>query len=256
MTHDASFVETRSSRDNVASRIASSEAPHGDGVSSITAMASEPPQPVPVEDLLLRETNHRRSNDLRHAIVLLTMRGQRSTIADVRQALTKAVERISTLSRTGILMYRDEQLSLYTALQRICEVLPDQADLRSISISQHFGHGARGLCERYVTTLALVVNEMTTNAIKHAFAGGKSGRICISTAAMGDREVIVTVVDAGGPFTESTAHGSGVGMRLVQQLMASIGGVLILPPPGTKRFELRVPVERPQDRLKLRDQTC
>ena len=97
---------------------------------------------------------------------------------------------------------------------------------------------------------------MTTNAIKHAFAGGKSCRICRSTAAMGDREVIVTVVDAGGPFTELTAHGSGVGMRLVQQLMASIGGVLILPPPGTKLFELRVPVERPQDRFKLRDQTC
>ena len=119
MTHDASFVEPRSSRDNVASSIASSEAPHGDVVSSITAMASEPPQPVPVEDLLLRDINHRRSNDLRHAIGLLTMRGQRSTIAEVRQALTKAVERISTLSRTGIVMYRDEQLSLDAALQRI-----------------------------------------------------------------------------------------------------------------------------------------
>ena len=256
MIHDASFVGARQSRDNVASSIASSEAPHGDVVSSITAMASEPPQPVPVEDLLLRETNHRWSNDLQLVIGLLALQSKRSTSSEVRRALTDAMERISTLSRTRRAMWRGQQHTLDTALQQICEALHDQAELRSISIALNVGQAARGLSERHVTTLALVVNELTTNAIKHAFAGETSGHICISTAAMSDREVIVTVVDDGCPFTESTAHGSGVGMRLVQQLMASIGGVLILPRSGTKLFELRVPVEPSQDRFELRDQAC
>ena len=50
MIDDASFGEARQSRDDVASSIASSAAPQS---------ASDPPQPVPGEDLLLRETTHR-----------------------------------------------------------------------------------------------------------------------------------------------------------------------------------------------------
>jgi two-component sensor histidine kinase len=42
------------------------------------------------------------------------------------------------------------------------------------------GPGAYGLSVTQITTLALVVNELMTNAIKHAFQEDKSGHIRVS----------------------------------------------------------------------------
>lgn len=223
-------------------------------VSSVSTSPSEPLQSVPGEDLLLRETNHRWSNDLQLMVGLLALQSKRATNGEVRQALAEAMERISILSRTRKAMSGEQPHSLDTALRHVCEALHVQAELRSISILLEIGDEARGLTERQVTTLALVVNELTTNAIKHAFEDGQPGHIRISIGTTGDGRINVTVADNGRPLAEGAAQGPGIGMRLVKQLMASIGGALISPPVGTKVFELRVPAEPDADRLTLRHQ--
>ena len=99
-----------------------------------------------------------------------------------------------------------------------------------------------GLSATQITTLALVVNELATNAIKHAFEEGKAGHVRVSIRRDGARDVTVIVDDDGLPFPEA-ASGEGLGMGLAKRLMASIGGLLILPPAASKTFELRVPVQ-------------
>ena len=209
--------------------------------SNVAAVSPGPRQPAQGDDLLLRETNHRCSNDLQLVVSLLGLQSRRAASPEARQALTDAMERVSILARARSAMHRDRPPTLQAALRQVCEALHAQAEPRSILISLEAVHEVHGLSPTQITTLALVVNELTTNAIKHAFEEGKSGHIRMSISKNGTRDVIIIVDDDGLPFPEATGNGLGIG--LVKRLMASIGGLLIPPPPGSKVFELRVPVE-------------
>ena len=239
MKQTPSLVRPWQSRGDVTSGGPASSIWIVDMAGCVTTTSSEPRQRAPGEDLLLREMNHRWSNDLQLVVGLLALQGKRAANSEVRQALRDAMERVSILSRARSAMF-EQQHSLETALRQVREALHVQAELRLISISLEVRSAIHGLSEQQVTTLALVVNELTTNAIKHAFAERMSGRIWLSIGTNGG-EVTVTVDDDGLPLAEA-ARGPGVGMGLVKRLMASIGGVLIPPPLGTKVFELRVPV--------------
>lgn len=229
-------VPPRPSRDAVAPGGSADE----DVVGGTAAAPSECCRRAPGEDLLLSETNHRWSNDLQLVVGLLALQGRRAANQDVRQALNEAMERVAVLSRARSALCRERQQSLSAALRQVREALYAQAELRSISISLEVEREVPGLSERQITTMALVVNELTINAIKHAFAEEEPGHVRLSISTDGDLEVVVSVDDDGQPFAEA-AHGTGMGMGLVKRLAASIGGVLVLPPPGTKTFELRVP---------------
>ncbi len=99
------------------------------------------------------------------------------------------------------------------------------------------------LTSEQISSLALVVNELATNAIKHAFEEGKSGKVSISLQQYGERGALIIVDDDGLPFPEpSDSKGGGMGLGLVKRLVASVDGVLIMPPSGSKCFEIRVPV--------------
>lgn len=190
-------------------------------------------------DLLLRETNHRCSNDLQLVVSLLSLQSRRAANPEVRAALADAMERVSVLARARSVIQGSEPASLVAALRQVCEALHAQAEPRFISISFEAENEGVGLPPAHITTLALVVNELTTNAIKHAFEEGKSGSIHVTVRSDGDT-VTVIVDDDGLPFPEADGNVTGLGMVLMKRMMASIGGTLVMPPPGLKLFELRV----------------
>lgn len=71
-----------------------------------------------------------------------------------------------------------------------------------------------------------MVNELTTEAIKHASEDGNDGHINLSFGKHGEHEVTVIVDNEGLPFPEVGANAGGLGMDLVKRLMVSIGGFL------------------------------
>lgn len=212
--------------------------------SNTVAHSSTPRQPTQSDDLLLRETNHRCSNDLQLVVSLLSLQSRRASSEETRQALADAMERVAVLARCRSTLYRDRHLSLEAALRQVCEALHAQAEPRSIRVFLTVAEEVDGLSSTQITTLALVVNELATNAIKHAYEEGKSGQIEITLGRNGGQDVIVIVDDDGLPFPDSKyAAADGLGLGLSKRLMASIGGLFIMPLPGGKAFELRVPVQ-------------
>ncbi len=133
----------------------------------------------PDDDLLLEETNHRCSNDLQMVVSLLALQSSRAKSDETRQALTDAMERVSVLARSRAAFQHQKHLTLEAALRQVCEALYAQAEPRSILISCQVAHESYGLSPTQIMTFALTVNELATNAIKHAFKQCKSGRIRI-----------------------------------------------------------------------------
>ena len=177
---------------------------------------------------------------------LLSLQSRRVTSAEAREALADSASRVAVLARSRAELNHQRQPSLLTALRQVCDALQSQAELRSILISVDAEHDIEGLTSHRIATLALAVNELATNAIKHAFEEGASGRIRITVRQNGLREAIITVDDDGLPLPEaSSAKDGGMGLGLVKRLVASIDGLLIPPASGSKCFEIRVPVAQP-----------
>jgi two-component sensor histidine kinase len=194
--------------------------------------------PIQGDDLLLRETNHRCSNDLQLVVSLLALQSRRAANPEVRAALADAMERVSVLAHARRALHQERPVTLEVALRQVCDALHAQAEPRSILVSLEAVHDVQSLTANHITTVTLVVNELATNAIKHAFEEGKAGHIRVTiTGKRG--ETIILVDDDGLPFPEP--GGNGLGMGIAKRLMASIGGLFIPPAPGTKLFELRVP---------------
>ena len=199
----------------------------------------------PDDDLLLRETNHRCANDLQLVVSLLTLQSRRAASEETRQALTDAMERVAVLARARTALTQERQSTLEAALRQVCEALHSQAEPRSILVSLDIGSGSAGLSAVQITTLALIVNELATNAIKHAFDADVSGRVSISVRQHDGRTLAIIVDDDGLPFPElADRRSGGLGLGLTRRLMESIGGLMILPANGSKCFEIRVPISR------------
>jgi two-component sensor histidine kinase len=78
------------------------------------------------------------------------------------------------------------------------------------------------------SSLGLVINEVVTNAVKHAYADGRAGRVRVEARRDGDRAVIQIADDgpgfparSGGDPVEGS--GEGLGSRLIRRLSRQAG---------------------------------
>jgi two-component system, sensor histidine kinase PdtaS len=111
---------------------------------------------------------------------------------------------------------------------------------------------------RAVTILALVLNEMVSNAIKHGMTGLPEGKVTIRGFAE-DEMVVVQVLDTGNGLVQWDAgeeEGSeGLGLSLIKNLIGDIGGKFVLrrneDEDGTIA-EVRFPLARSQSQVASR----
>jgi len=85
-----------------------------------------------------------------------------------------------------------------------------------------------------VVPLAIVVNELVTNALKYAFAGQAEGTLRIGLVRVGEG-VELTVADDGAGLPEAALgpeRGGSLGLMLVRTLCRQIGAVLSVERPG------------------------
>lgn len=212
-------------------------------VSITNAAVSDAPRQGTVEhaELLLRETNHRCANDLQLVVSLLSLQGRRAENPEVSTALMDAAARVGVLARARTGLSCQQQPDLGAALRQVCEALHSQAEPRGILMSLEVERDVPGLSEHQIATIALAVNELATNAIKHAFHEGQGGRISISLRRTDSGEVVVIVDDDGLPLPNTAiADGGGMGFGLVHRLVGSVGGSFVAPAPGSKRFQVKL----------------
>jgi two-component sensor histidine kinase len=194
-------------------------------------------------DLLLRETIHRCANDLQMVVSLLAIQIKSAKSPEARQALTDAKDRVAVLARARTSLRQHPQ-SLEAALRNVCEALNSQAEPRSIIISLKLAGTVPSLSASLITTLALVVNELATNSIKHAFPTQSGGSVTIAVHHSGDQILAIDVDDNGSCSLPVDGHGtSGLGLGLVKRMLASVGGQITIPTGEEKCFEIRVPVQ-------------
>jgi two-component system, sensor histidine kinase PdtaS len=204
-----------------------------------------------LKSILLRELHHRVKNNLATVASILSLQCRRTRSPEVRHILAESVNRVQGLAATHDLLSHEDvsEARVDDIARKIVGVA--NANLRPPESHITFEVEPCGIVipSRAVAILALVLNEIVSNAIKHGMTGKAEGIVTICEREE-DGMVIVEVLDTGnGPPELFEEDGSeGLGLSLIRNLMGDIGGQFMLRrtsenPPRTCA-EVRFPLAR------------
>lgn len=188
---------------------------------------------------LLNEVHHRVKNNLQIISSLLNLQA-RGAAPQVKQALTESQLRVRTMALTHQLLYEKRDFSSITLgayLQQLCQLVR-----QSLSQQCQIDFDFSAVDQKLVLELeqaipcGLFVNEVLTNAIKHAFPNRTRGLIRLELSQDNDHRVRLNIVDDGiglPPDVELSQQGS-LGFQLIPTFVAQLRGELTLQrQPGT-----------------------
>ncbi len=179
-------------------------------------------------DLMLRELNHRVKNNFQMVAGLLDMHRRAAPDPVTSQALESVIARVRSLGQAHGALYVPsgdvDVIDFSRYLDHLCRSLSDSLLLNTDVHLECAAESAPMAPER-AAALGVVINELVTNAVKHAFPDGRAGAISVSFCRRGDGWRL-TVADDGVGLDATAASGAGIGRRLVQAFVRQARGTL------------------------------
>jgi two-component sensor histidine kinase len=181
------------------------------------------------KETLLKELYHRVKNNLQ--VVASMMNLQERAISDqlARAALQEAAGRVRAMALVHEKLYQSRNLSVIALddyVSTICKQLGEVADAarRGIKIASDVQQIEAGIEE--AIPLGIVLNELISNSLKHAFPAGRPGRIVIKLACEDGEMLRLTVSDDGVGYPEGFTPAStrSLGLKLTLALASQLGG--------------------------------
>jgi PAS domain S-box-containing protein len=201
------------------------------------------------KEVLLREIHHRVKNNLTVISSLLSLEAGQVSDESVQQIFGELQDRVRAIASLHESIYRSPNLASIPFGSYIQHVLHDLVQFHNVDskqISVHVESADIGLCIEQALPLGLVINELASNALKHAFAGRKEGAITVTVQwlpnCMGkdgkprQNCCEMTVRDDGPGLAnpDDFWHSTSMGLRIVRLLTDQLQGTLALGEgPGT-----------------------
>jgi PAS domain S-box-containing protein len=201
-----------------------------------------------LQELLTREVNHRVKNNLALVAGLLNMQA-RDLEGEARTAVGEAALRVSTVAQLHDLFWRhasSQTVNLELLVSELCQGLQHTWPLHRLT----FEADPVEVPVAKAMPIALILNELATNAFKHAYGTANTGevRVRLSRSASGEIRLEVRDFGRGLPsgFDLAAAHDS-LGMKVISALARQLGARLEVrnAHPGAS-FLLTAPVPTPE----------
>jgi PAS domain S-box-containing protein len=195
---------------------------------------SERKQAETQQRMLVNELNHRVKNNMQMLQSLLYSAATRTESAEARRILGEAAGRISAMAAAQRVLYGTADATRFSAedfVNAVCQ-----------TVSQTFPKAVEVVCEAdsvqlsndIAMPLALILNELLTNAVKHGMNGGEKGTIRVRLAREGDGFRLV-VEDDGPGFDLTSVRSRSSGLGLVQGLARQLRAEFeVTRDPGTR----------------------
>jgi PAS domain S-box-containing protein len=191
------------------------------------------------KELLLREIHHRVKNNLQIVSSLLNLQAESVRSSDARELLLESQSRVRAMALLHETLYQSDSLSgvdfaayvesLWNYLTRTISGLGSTICLEGRIDSSPLDMDTAVPC-------ALIVTELLTNAVKHAFPDGRRGRIEVQST-LEDGRFKLRVSDDGVGLTdenkrEAKRKGS-IGMKVIEALAGQLDATHEWSGPGT-----------------------
>jgi len=184
------------------------------------------------KEFLLKEVHHRVKNNLQIISSLLDMRIMRTDNQQVIDLFEETRSKIHTMALIHTQLYRSErfdQINMGAHIRELVDYLSKIYAKRDVLITPVIQHSDVYLSITQAIPCALVLNELVSNAFKHAFQAGQEGAIEISLKREDHNKVFLKVKDNGTGIPEEIDifNTNSLGFKLMRntvqhQLMGSI----------------------------------
>ena len=188
-------------------------------------------QALAERETLLREVYHRVKNNLQVIQSLLNLQRRALPEGQARSALSDSIQRVQAMALVHEKLYQAGNLAAidlpdYTAdlLRRLGE--STDASQRGITLSPRIDPIIAALQE--AVPFGLLVTELVTNSLKHAFPAGGRGNIEVALRQTAQGSLLV-VQDNGVGLPDGFclgALGNSMGLQLATSLAQQLGGEL------------------------------
>ena len=199
---------------------------------------SERKQAETQQRILLNELNHRVKNNMQMLQSLLYSSAKQTQNVDAKKVLAEASGRIAAMAAAQRVLYGVTGATRCSArefLDAVChtarQMLPPNVTIVSESAEGEIANDT-------AVPLALILNELLTNAAKHGVRAGERGTIRVALAREPDG-FMLSIEDDGPGFDPQEVRGRSSGLRLVEGLSRQIRGQFAVTRTPATRCTLR-----------------
>jgi PAS domain S-box-containing protein len=199
------------------------------------------------KDILLREIHHRVKNNLQIVHSLLDLQSGQISDAAARDMLRVSRSRIRSMALIHQTLYASNdfaKIDFSQFLDSLIPILVESYGIDSSRVSVRVDADPVRLPIDAAVPCGLVVNELITNAFKHAFANRERGEIRVALTRLASNEAVLTVSDdgVGIPDHIDIASTSTLGLQLVSLLADQLGGSITLRRCNLTQLTLTFPI--------------
>jgi two-component sensor histidine kinase len=194
-------------------------------------------------DLLLREVYHRVKNNLQTVDGLIVMQARQLDDPQAKKGLLDLRSRIFALGLVHQQLMGSEDLQTFDFapfLRELSENIVEGGAANEVTLSVNATPLTVGL--DFAIPLGLLVTELVTNSLKHAFPDGR-GNIDVLLQRNDDATVGLVVADNGGGAKVEHADDArpALGTSIIRGLVAQLKGTMVVRRDNGTRSEIRVP---------------
>ncbi len=201
--------------------------------------------------MLVHEVDHRVKNNLQMISSLLTMQVRTIKDPDARRSLSDMLQRIEAISTVHRRLYQSADVQVFDLgdfVRDIASELVRASGRDDVKLTVELE--AVYVPSQQASPIALMLNELITNALKHAFPAGRPGRLSIKVGSQADRLILV-VMDDGVGLVQGSRGETGFGRRLIRTVARQLHAEVNWKAgnPGTT-IEISLPLpQKPKDSL-------
>ena len=178
-------------------------------------------------DLLIAEFEHRVRNNFASVTGLLQLQLQHAENEETAEALRAAIGRVESIARANRYLFDSgnaiDRIVMPIYLGELCNAL-NEALFEQSPVSLDCSSTDETIANDKAVAIGLIVNELVTNAAKHAFPDGRDGAISVrfERADPGHR----LIVEDNGVGIDGPPRPGSLGHRLMDALVKQVGGEL------------------------------
>lgn len=189
-------------------------------------------------EVLLQEVHHRVKNNLQVIASLMNLQLRKLDEPTARAALTECRSRVQSIALIHEQLYTSRDYGRVPfaeyAAQLSRNIVAAGADAARIALVLRLDPLTLGVDK--AIPAGLILNELLTNALKHAFPDGRRGTLTVELTAKGGHVVLVVADDGvGNGSVTPQASARSLGLHLVDTLVRQLdGGLSVVGVVGTR----------------------
>lgn len=170
--------------------------------------------------ILLQEVQHRVANSLQIIASVILQGARKSQSDETRTHLTDAHTRVMSVAalQQQLATSRLGAVELRPYFQQLCISVAASMIHDHSQLSLHVDCDDSAVDADISVSLGLIVTELVINALKHAYPGGRRGRITVSFKSHGPNWTLAVADDGVGMPKDAASQTPGLGTSIVEAL--------------------------------------